>query len=89
VGGLPGIEASALPDSSGLPFSRVRLQVGPSHRLASAAALAVALRQGEPSIWVMDQAAAEGYLLLELVSLRDDEMGEIIDRLSALGVGRS
>ena len=86
VRGVSGIAASSLPDSSGLPFSRVRLQIGPTHPLASAAALAVALRQGAPSIWVMDHAAADGYLLLELVSLRDDEMGEIISSLSSLSV---
>ena len=86
VRGVSGIASSALPDSSGLPFSRVQLQIGPTHPLASAAALAVALRQGAPSIWVMDHAAADGYLLLELVSLRDDEMGEIISSLSSLSV---
>jgi len=51
--------------------------------LASAAALSEALRQGAPSIWVLGQAADEGYLLLERVALRDDEMGEIVERLSA------
>ncbi len=89
AGGIPGIVASVTPDTSGLPFSRVRLQVGPSHRLASAATLAAALRQGAPSIWVMDHAAADGHVLLELVSLRDDEMGEIILKLLALSVPES
>ena len=87
--GIPGIAMSAAPDSSGLPFSRVRLQIGPTHRLATAAALSAALREGAPSIWVMDHAACDGSLLLELVSLRDDEMGEIISRLSALSVPES
>jgi hypothetical protein len=37
----------------------------------------------------MDQAAADGYLLLELVSLREAEMGEIMSKLSALSVAES
>ena len=89
LSGLPGIEADAQPDSSGLPFPRVRLKVAPSHSLASAVGLAAALRQGAPSIWVMEHAAPGGYLLLELVSLQDDEMGEIISRLVALSVPES
>jgi seryl-tRNA(Sec) selenium transferase len=88
VSGLPGIEADAQPDSSGLPFPRVRLQVASTHRFASATALAAALRQGDPSIWVLDQAAAEGYLLLELVALRDDELRDIVDRLATLSAPR-
>lgn len=82
---LNGLEAVELPDPSGMPFSRLALTVLPSHPLASATRLAEALRRGEPPIWVMEHAAADGVLILELVALRDDEVHAIFERLLQLG----
>jgi uncharacterized pyridoxal phosphate-dependent enzyme len=81
---IPYIQAMALPDPTGLPFSRVSLQIDPTHPLASASALSHALRRGNPSIWVMDHAATESRLMLELLPLSDDEMSEIISRVAEL-----
>jgi len=81
---IAGIDTRALPDPAGMPFSRAGLQVDPSHPLKTAPALASALQQGEPSIWVMDHLAAQGQLVLELVPLDQDELQEIVERLTAL-----
>ena len=81
---IPGIRASEAPDPSGMPFSRVSLEVSPAGRRWDAVALAAALRDGSPSIRTMDRAATQGRLLLELVPLEDDELQAILDRIAAL-----
>lgn len=77
---LPGMVAEAEPDPTGLPFARARLRMAP----ARAVSLAQALRAGDPSIWTIDQGAASGDVVFELVPLRDDEIDAILDRLRAL-----
>ncbi|MGI9303291.1 MAG: aminotransferase class V-fold PLP-dependent enzyme [Gammaproteobacteria bacterium] len=86
---IHGIRASTLPDPVGMPFSRVCLTVDSSPEYRNAAALANALREGVPSIWLMEHAANEGRLVLELVPLAEDEMRVIIERVAAVRlVGR-
>ncbi len=79
---LPGIDAAAEQDPAGMPFSRAGLWVDPARSGLDATALAQTLRQGDPSVWVMDEAAAEGKLLLELVPLGEDEVDRILVRLA-------
>jgi L-seryl-tRNA(Ser) seleniumtransferase len=81
---IPGIRASEAPDPSGMPFSRISLEVSPAGRRWDAVALAAALRDGTPSIRTMDRAATQGRILLELVPLEDDELQAILDRIAAI-----
>ena len=81
---IRGIHATEARDSTGLPFSRVCLAVDPTGQDWNASLLATRLRAGTPSIWLMEHAATEGQLFLELVPLVDTELEVIIGRLSAL-----
>lgn len=80
---IRGIQASGLPDPSGMPFSRVRLQVEADPAPTAASALAKALEAGSPSVWTMGQALGEGALILELVPLADEELQLILERIAA------
>jgi seryl-tRNA(Sec) selenium transferase len=84
VGVLPGIEAGAWPDPTGLPFPRARISVDPTVAGMDAGALAAALRAGSPSVWVMTDQQEAGVLVLELVPLTDPELDAIVDRLAEL-----
>ncbi|GHJ37539.1 aminotransferase class V-fold PLP-dependent enzyme [Streptomyces sp. TS71-3] len=84
VGALPGIEAGATADPTGLPFPRARISVDPAAAGMDAAALAVALRVGSPSVWVMTDEQEAGVLVLELVPLADPELDAIVHRLAEL-----
>jgi seryl-tRNA(Sec) selenium transferase len=78
----PGVTVTAAPDPTGLPFERVRLQLGHEAPLG-ARALAERLRAGTPPVWVIDQHADRGELLLELVPLRDPEIDTLARALRA------
>jgi uncharacterized pyridoxal phosphate-dependent enzyme len=79
---IGGVEAEAVPDPTGVPLSRVRLTVRPQGAGWNAAALADRLRSGTPPVWVMEHAAKDGHLFLELVPLRADELAFILDRIA-------
>lgn len=81
---IAGLTATAQEDPTELPFLRVCLHVEPSHRQETASALSRALRQGSPSIWVVDRDAAAGNLILELGPLTDTEIAIILSRLAVL-----
>ncbi|WP_218952334.1 PLP-dependent transferase [Amycolatopsis anabasis] len=80
AGRLPGISAREWADPAGLPVSRVVLSVSDG---VDAAALAAKLRAGRPPIFVMTDRAGSGELVLELVSLADEEVRTILERLDA------
>jgi uncharacterized pyridoxal phosphate-dependent enzyme len=80
---IRGIHATALPDPAGMPFSRVCLQVDSTPGGWNAAVLAKVLKAGVPSVWMMEQAANDGILMLELVPLSEDEMRVIVERIAA------
>ncbi|MBL6080104.1 hypothetical protein JMJ56_18960 [Belnapia sp. T18] len=84
AGTLPGLAAWAEPDPTGLPFPRAHLRVDPDRAGMGAPELAMALRAGSPSIWMMDHCAELGELVFELVALRTDEVEAILGRLTAL-----
>lgn len=78
---LPGIEAVAVPDPAGMPFSRARITLTGDRRKLDAVTLARSLRNGEPPVWVMSHRAEAGELTLELVALDEDEIATILRRL--------
>ena len=57
---ISGLSAQAEPDPTGLPFERVSLAIDASLSRYNAKTLASKLKSGKPSIWIMDQNAAEG-----------------------------
>ena len=79
-----GVEARAESDTTGLPFSRVKLSINSEKAPLDAKELVDQLRVGEPSIWVMDQNVERGELILELVQVESDEIDSILARLSSL-----
>jgi uncharacterized pyridoxal phosphate-dependent enzyme len=78
-----GIVASEIPDPTGALFSRVYLKVEPIHKFQTASALALALRSGNPSIWVGEDSA-ENSLILDLVSLSQEELLQVVERILKL-----
>jgi seryl-tRNA(Sec) selenium transferase len=86
---LRGLRATEVPDPTGMPFSRVCLSVEASGPDWNATALAARLKAGKPPIWLMEHAAQQGKLYLELVPLQDHELQVIIERIAALAEGRS
>ena len=80
---IPGLRAALVPDPSGMPFPRACIAVDPAAS-PNAAALAKALQEGTPPIWLMDHEADEGRLILELVPLDDREIAAILARLEVL-----
>lgn len=81
---LPGLKASAVADPAGMPFARVGLDVSAAECRFNAMSLAAALRDDTPSVRLMEHAACEGRLMLELVPLNDRELQLIVDRLAGL-----
>lgn len=79
---LPGLRVTAVADPTGLPLSRVHIEVDAQQAGQDAAQLAKALREGHPSVWTLDQHAARGVLQLELVALRDDQIDALADALA-------
>ena len=88
AGRIPGLQASAVPDPTGLPIARACLSLARVAGSRDATALARELRTGTPSIWLMDHQAADGRLMLELVPLDDGEIEVILGRLGELLAAR-
>ena len=71
-------------DITGLPFSRVVLTVAKDKAAFNAETLAIALKSGSHSIWVIDQNIKEGEIGFELVQITDTEIESILAKLSGL-----
>lgn len=82
VAQIPGWQAGMVPDPTGLPLARVELAFRPGPQGWTALQVAQQLRQGAPSIWVMDHLADQGRLVLELVTLTEEEIGHLLQRLA-------
>jgi L-seryl-tRNA(Ser) seleniumtransferase len=88
VNRIRGLDATVVPDPTGMPFSRacITVEEGPDGTW-NAALLAERLAAGSPSIRVMDQSTGEGKLFLELVPLAEAEVELIIERIAELVPG--
>ena len=78
------IDVKAVPDPTGLPFSRVSITFLSDQAGNQAQSVAKTLKAGSPSIWVIDGNCQKGELQFELIPLLDNEINTIIERLSAL-----
>lgn len=72
--GLPGLTTSLVNDTAGLPLARLCLQVDADQAGMDAATLSQRLKDGTPSLWLIDREAMRGELSLEVVQLGDDEL---------------
>lgn len=77
------LQVSAVPDPTGNPITRVRVQFR-DHLPSRLAWLADALRRGTPSIWVRDHHVDNGYFDLDPCNMNDDEAQEILNRFEQL-----
>lgn len=71
---IPGLALQVDPDSSGCPFSRVRLTPDPVITGHTALSLTAALAAGNPTVVARAFEAEEGYIHLDAVDLTDDEL---------------
>ena len=78
------VNARAVADTTGLPFDRVHVVIDNGTSTISASQLSIALKDGKPSIWVMDHLSEKSELIFELVQLTDREIDDIFLRLSEL-----
>ncbi|MGQ0678037.1 MAG: aminotransferase class V-fold PLP-dependent enzyme [Rhodospirillales bacterium] len=79
---MPGIGASVLPDPSGNPVSRLKIEVDPAKANITAWDLADALAAGDPPIMVRDYEADAGYILLDPTCLHPGEAQIVAARLA-------
>ena len=84
AGRFAGVDARAVPDPAGMPFARAHLAIDPAVAGRDARAVADALRDGSPSIRVMEHGLDASEIVLELVGLGEDEVAAILARLEAV-----
>lgn len=73
LAGCPGIRADILPDPTGNPLSRLRVQVDPTLAKVSAWDLADLLSQAERPIIVRDDEIDQGYFEMDPCNVHDGE----------------
>lgn len=78
---LPAVKACAEPDPTGLPFARAVLEFDPR---CDAGKLAQQLQASTPPIYVMTHLVRFNKIVLEINSLRQDELDSIVLRLRVL-----
>ncbi len=89
LAGLPGLQASVVPDETGNPFSRVIMTVDPQRAGLSAHGLARALGRGEPRILLRSLYADRGILQMDVRRMDEATLelvcGRIAEALRAPG----
>ena len=81
---LPGIQASAVPDKAGMPFTRAWLSIDSESTGHNADSVEQQLKDGQPSIRVMRGDGDDSMLCLELVPLEQEEIAVILSRLAEI-----
>lgn len=81
LGACPDIQATAEPDPVGMPFQRVRTRI--LKGAAAARAVALTLKAGSPSIWVMEHQLDQGVIMLELVALSEEEVQQLVEAIGS------
>lgn len=74
VAGFAGIRTETLPDPTGNPLSRLRVNVDPAQAKVSAWDLADLLSQAERPVIVRDDEIDQGYFEMDPCNVRDDEI---------------
>ncbi|HEX5738513.1 MAG TPA: hypothetical protein VFY22_08390, partial [Hydrogenophaga sp.] len=81
LGACPDIQTFIEPDPVGMPFQRVRVSF--LQGVGAARQVVQALKAGRPSIWVMEHQLDQGVIVLELVALSEQEVGQVIDAINS------
>ncbi|WP_394747437.1 aminotransferase class V-fold PLP-dependent enzyme [Spongiimicrobium salis] len=82
VGDIPGLQATAVKDPTGLPFSRVCITVDNTQATITTAELAQRLKTGNPQIWVLHTEQENKPLFFELVGLDTADITTILEKLT-------
>jgi len=78
---IPGLELSVDADPSGNPYSRARLTPDSSICSHTAAELAQALADGNPTVVARAHHVDEGYLYLDAIDMNDEEIAFACDKV--------
>ena len=80
---VPGLRPSIVPDPTGNPLERLRLDVVETEARTTAWALAAALAAGSPPVIVRDHEVEQGYVYLDPCNLQPGEAEIVADRIIA------
>ncbi len=78
---IPGLALSVDPDPNGCPYSRARLTPDKTIAGHTALSLTKALAEGDPTVVARAHHAEEGYLHLDAVELKDEEIDYACDKV--------
>jgi L-seryl-tRNA(Ser) seleniumtransferase len=81
--GLPGIEATIIPDPTNNPLDRLRLGIDPEKARIAAWELADALAAGDPPVIVRDHEVEHGFFQMDPCNLHPGEAAVVADRVAA------
>ena len=88
LAGVPGLSLEVEPDPNGNPFSRARLMPDPEATGHTAASLAAALAEGDPTVVARAHHASEGYICLDAVDLADGDIRAVCRKVCRILKGR-
>jgi D-glucosaminate-6-phosphate ammonia-lyase len=80
---VPGLRAVIVPDPTGNPLDRLKLEVIPSEAATTAWALSDALAAGSPPVIVRDHEVEHGYIYLDPCNLHPGEAEVVADQIVA------
>ncbi len=81
VAGVGGVAARIVPDPTGNPLDRLRIDVDAARLGASAMAVAAALAAGSPAIIVRDHEVEQGWIQLDPCNLHPGQAQVVAERL--------
>jgi L-seryl-tRNA(Ser) seleniumtransferase len=81
---VPGVKASIVPDPTGNPLDRLKLEVMPAEAGTTAGALAAALAGAEPPVIVRDHEIEHGHFYLDPCNLHPGEAEVVADQIVAV-----
>lgn len=81
---VPGLALGVDPDANGCPFSRARLTPDPGTTGHTAASLAEALAEGDPTVVVRAHHTDQGYIWLDAIEMTDDEIDHTCDKVERI-----
>ena len=79
--GIPGVNVFAERDVTGNPQTRTKIVVDPEIAGMDAVAVCKALEDGSPPIYTRDHYAEEGFLFIDPITLRSEDVPTVIARL--------
>ena len=82
--GHAGVAARIVPDPTGNPLDRLRVDIDPTLAGASARAIAAGLAAGTPSVIVRDHEVEQGWIQLDPCNLLDGQVAIVADQLARI-----